>query len=137
LRRRQASAWRPARYNYEKVQYNDVQSKESLLTLHCNICKRDWLCTIANHIYNRTGCPYCNMSIGESSILNILVKCGVIQPKSQFILNPYNDRRYDFLFEYNNKSYIVEYEPCAEDKLLLGALLEVNILILFLISRRQ
>jgi predicted Zn-ribbon and HTH transcriptional regulator len=64
------------RYNYDDISDKDILSTSSVLQLYCNTCHNKWLCSIHNHIYNKSGCPYCNMSVGESAILNILNQWG-------------------------------------------------------------
>jgi len=61
------------RYNYENILNNDHDwTQKTLLFISCNRCNQEWLCSIANHIYNRSGCPYCNLSVGESAKLQAI-----------------------------------------------------------------
>lgn len=101
--------------NYDKVPINEIWTKESIIIVRCNICQRDWDTSIANHIYNRSGCRYCNMSVGENAILNILLKWG-INPIVQATIPPLSNKPYDFVFTYAGKSYIVEFDGAQHFK---------------------
>lgn len=96
-------------YNYCYIRIEDIQNQYSIVILHCNTCNNNWESTIHNHIYNRSGCPYCNMSIGEQTTRVVLLKWG-LSPEKQKVLPGLSNRHYDFYFFWNNIHYIIEFD---------------------------
>ncbi len=51
------------RFIYDGVtNINSIQSKIGISTANKNTCNHRWVTTVSNHIYNMSGCPYCNIT---------------------------------------------------------------------------
>ncbi len=94
------------RYNYH---ITNMTNKHSVIEIYCTLCNNTWSCSINNHIYKKSGCPHCNMTIGENAVYNALIQMNIV-PNLQKILPTLPNRRYDFYFIYQNKEYLVEYD---------------------------
>lgn len=81
-----------------------------------NKCRLTFTCkaghqwsTKAFNIKCGTWCPHCRISKGEQELITIFNNLG-IEHKTQFILHDLLNRRYDFMFTYNEDKYILEYD---------------------------
>jgi len=96
-------------YDYSLIASYHVNGYKSKIPVRCNKCKGVWKPCINDHINKTSGCPRCNFSKGEIACANILEKLGIVY-EPQFFIDTLPNRRYDFMFEYNNVRYILEFD---------------------------
>jgi hypothetical protein len=55
-------------YNYDNIKSEDIKSKNSKVSVICRKCSTNWIVSVFNHIYHKTGCPNCRSSKLEKFI---------------------------------------------------------------------
>lgn len=97
------------KYDYSQITEDDIKNNKSRVPLKCNCCAHSWSPKIADHINSESGCPKCIFSKGELECERVLktLSCKFI---TQFELESLKKKRYDFMFEHENKKYILEYD---------------------------
>lgn len=97
------------KYNYSKILESDIINSWSRVMIECIKCSYEWPSTINNHIHSKSGCPKCRFSKGEIKCSEILDSFN-ISYLCQYTLSSLPRKRYDFMFIFNNKNYILEYD---------------------------
>lgn len=95
--------------DFSEITDEDVKTRNSRVSLKCNICEIKWKPEIRSIIYNKSGCPGCKMSKGERACRNILESMNIIYER-QFRIKSLPTRSYDFEFEFDGIKWIVEYD---------------------------
>lgn len=95
-------------YDYSLISSNDITGAHDKVQVLCKGCKTVWMVSISNHINNARGCPRCCRSHGETICKSILTAFGIVTEEEYII--PGSTRRYDFMFEYQGKFYILEFD---------------------------
>lgn len=92
------------KYDYSQVDYVDMNTPIKI------ICPKhgEFMQKPRDHI-RYAGCPRCNSSKGELYVENILIDLGVQYQKQYPIKYANTTIHSDFLVEYNNTTYIIEY----------------------------
>ena len=97
------------RYNYSQVTEKHIRTCTSYVPIKCTVCDYVFNPTISNHIFKKSGCPQCNRSHGELACQSVLDILG-IKYKSEYIVNTLPRKRFDFIFMYQGKYYILEFD---------------------------
>jgi hypothetical protein len=87
----------------------DVANQKSKITLICNKCHHKWSTSISSIVNNHTGCPRCRSSKGEKACYRVLLKIGII-PELQHKLVSLRYRRFDLMFMYRGRKFLIEYD---------------------------
>lgn len=95
-------------YDYSLIKDEDITNRKSHVNIICKKCFRSWSTSIASHIQG-SGCTNCSLSSGELLCRNYLESRG-IQVKQQYQITELPRKRYDFKFEYNGKTYLLEFD---------------------------
>jgi predicted Zn-ribbon and HTH transcriptional regulator/very-short-patch-repair endonuclease len=95
------------RYDYSKITEKDVRNANSRLSMTCNKCQNNWCTNVTDHINRECGCPICKSSKGERKCNDLLIRLK-LPFESQFKIQELGRKRFDFMFEFNNNSYIIE-----------------------------
>lgn len=97
------------KYDYSEVKAEHIQRAKSKIPVTCKLCKYKWFPTIADHINSQSGCPNCVSSKGEEECFNVL-KTLSIEFKKEYTIEQLPRKRYDFYFQRNNLSYLLEFD---------------------------
>lgn len=97
------------RYDYSLIHPGEVMSSLSKIPIRCNTCWKIWRPTINNHINNGTGCPKCIKSKGELECETVFKKYK-IEYFTEYVVPGLNRRYYDFMFKYQDKQYLLEFD---------------------------
>lgn len=97
------------KYDYSLIGNRETLTSTTYVKLRCKSCNYIWNTSIANHIYNRCGCPKCRFSKGELQCEIYLSKMN-IEYTPQFNIPSLPRKRYDFMFEIGSQKYILEYD---------------------------
>jgi very-short-patch-repair endonuclease len=81
----------------------------SRITCKCKKCETIWKTTVTIIFSVGNGCPNCRSSRGER-IINELLTGAKIPFEREFILQSLPRKRFDFVFRYNNRNFLVEYD---------------------------
>lgn len=81
----------------------------SKISIICNKCNKIFSQNTYNHCINGNGCPFCNRSRGELQCISVLEKFQITF-EEQFVIGPSNNRKFDFMFFYNDRKYLLEYD---------------------------
>lgn len=97
------------RYDYTLIHQKHIDNMYSRIPIHCTICDYIWFPMIHKHISGKRGCPKCNKSHGEIACekvfgdMNISYQC-------QYEIGTLPNKKYDFMFTWRNKHYILEFD---------------------------
>lgn len=97
------------RYDYSLITEDHIKGGWNKITVICKTCNNNWDTTVALHIYDKSGCPKCKFSKGEMKCFEYLNNI-TMELTTQKILQNLPNKRYDFAFEYQNVSYILEFD---------------------------
>lgn len=88
-----------------------IENTKTRIPVYCPNCNETWWPKINDHVDGLTGCPHCRNSKGEMAVKGYL-KGKNIQYIPQFILiqNGCNSKKYDFLFMWNQRWYLIEFD---------------------------
>lgn len=81
----------------------------SRITCKCKTCFTVWAKSPSAIFTSKGSCPTCNASIGERIINEILTEA-IIPYKREFILPSLPKKRFDFVFRYNERNFLVEFD---------------------------
>jgi Zn finger protein HypA/HybF involved in hydrogenase expression len=104
------------KYDYSMVTKDHIQGKDSHIPIRCKNCDNIWTPSIHSHTYSKQGCPKCKFSKGEIACANILDKLGIVY-EIQYKIKSLPNKRYDFMFIYDNISYLLEFEQRVKQSL--------------------
>ena len=97
------------KYGYTKIRETDIVNSWSCIEIDCVKCGNEWPSTITNHVHSKSGCAKCKFSKGEiicTQVLDFLR----ISYVCQYTLPCLSRKRYDFMFTFNDKNIILEYD---------------------------
>ena len=97
------------RYDYSKITDSDIKGAQSKVTLICRKCNRDCAPSINHHINHKSGCTKCNKSRGETNCYKFFDD-NKIEYLTEFILNNLPKKRFDIMFNYNKRKYLLEFD---------------------------
>jgi hypothetical protein len=98
-----------ALYDYSLITEADVVNQRSHVWIICNKCKRRWCPTITSHINGKRGCPTCRSSKGELACGRYLDSIGIPYLR-EFIIANLDRKRFDFLFAFEQREYLLEFD---------------------------
>lgn len=97
------------RFDYSEVNPNDIKNGSSYISVICNNCHKSWVTSVTNHINGKYGCSICRQSKGEKECADVLTTLS-IQFLIEMSIEAVPNKRYDFMFNYNGESYLLEYD---------------------------
>lgn len=97
------------KYNYDLITHGHIQNKRSKVPVICNTCGHGWNPTIHDHINGGCGCPRLQMFKRRIYVCEIFdgFRNSFIR---EFRIPSLPTRRYDFMFEYDSKRYLLEFD---------------------------
>lgn len=97
-------------FDYSEIREYDLTSGvNSRIPIRCKKCNLKWSPSIKTHFNTRCGCPQCNMSKGEIQCQLWLEKQNITF-EAQAKVSDNSHQRYDFRFNYNEQSFILEFD---------------------------
>ena len=96
-------------YNYENNNPQEKITCNTKMSICCNKCFKMFSQKAITHAIMGTGCPHCNRSKGELQCIFTFEKYGITY-REQFNIENTNGRRFDFIFSYNNRQFLLEYD---------------------------
>lgn len=104
----------PNRFGYDKLEYTGYSNS---VILYCNKCKKYFSTNPKHHLEASVGCPFCNMSIGESNTsiwlennkISYIFDKPLIKDDNIVYVNNGTIAYIDFQFNYNQNNYWIEY----------------------------
>ena len=96
-------------FDYSLIKQEHIRNNKSHVPLICNICKKCWSPTVNNLINGKRGCPRCKISKGERACLNYLLSNNIIF-EEQFKILELGLKKFDFMIEFNESKYIIEFD---------------------------
>jgi len=93
-------------YNYDKVKYIDSHTK---VTITC-LKHGDFNQEPGSHLYSKSGCPSCNLSKGEISIREILIKNNILFSPQHKVPNCKYKNQLPFDFYIPSINTTIEYQ---------------------------
>lgn len=98
-------------YDYSKVQPDMIKTSKSIIPIGCRICKNDFQREIGLHLIEMRGCTFCEKSEGEKMIYMLLKSWNILFIEQHPCIGPRGTTcRYDFMFSYNGKWVIIEFD---------------------------
>ena len=97
------------KYNYSKIREKDIKGAKTLFKIYCNDCKSEWTTSINCHINNKSGCPDCKTSKGETLCANFLENNNIGYIR-EFRLEDLPRKRFDFKFCYQGRNVLLEFD---------------------------
>lgn len=95
--------------NYDEVKPRHIINNRSKIPLKCNICFNEWIVNISYHFHKKSGCPFCKMSNGEKECILQLSNLSLTY-KPQAMIKSLHLKRYDFKFEHEGETYLLEFD---------------------------
>lgn len=89
--------------DYGEAEPDTIYDTSSKLFFDCRLCFRRWEARI-NCVVGGSGCPYCDLSRGESEVEKALVSRG-IEFRRRFVIE---SRLYDYQFEFGGRMFLLE-----------------------------
>lgn len=106
-------------YDYSEIDPNAKIIGTTNVPIRCKNCDYRWTPTVASHIYERTGCYFCQSSKGEKAcviaLTELKTELGIVW-NARFQISPF-DFIYDFVFQYQEKRFIIEFDGIQHFKL--------------------
>lgn len=99
----------PDLYDLSNVDKDSKMTSKSKIDIICKKCNFTWESTPNCFIYNVVKCRNCSGSFGERLCINILDRARLIY-KCQIGLDTLPRKRFDFMFTFRGKRYIIEYD---------------------------
>lgn len=79
--------------------------------IYCKLCNKIFNIALQDHFNRHRGCQCEYKSMGVKVLINVMNQLNIDVTLETICLSPYNTRYYyDFIFQYNNKTYVLEYD---------------------------
>jgi very-short-patch-repair endonuclease/predicted Zn-ribbon and HTH transcriptional regulator len=102
--------------NYSLIKPENIKNNKSRAPVKCNKCGYEWKVIIASIIYQKSGCPQCQLSNGEKECARILTRLG-IKYRIQVCFEENKILKYDFWFMIDEEGYLLEWDGIQHFKI--------------------